>query len=195
MPLPPSDPRELEIAAIDWAAVRASARRRLRARMGGFSGEEVDDAVEDVVERYVRFIRQSGPPHTPEGFLFELVRCVAANNILRRQRERLLETGAVPTWVRPLDGVPDEDEVMAEYARIMFQVKEYFQLKKAGCVELANVKSRGESLKAHAAKLGCSYFKLSKDWERCKKLILAAMRANRLRIEWLIPRPKRKPHA
>lgn len=191
----PSDRYEAEIARINWDALRASARHGLRTRMGGLTGEDVDDAVQDVAERYVRFVRRNGMPHSPEGFLFELVRRVAANNIQRRQRERRLEMGDAPAWVRSPEGEADEDEVLRQYAIMVFHVQEYFRIRKAGCVALANAKSRGDSLKDHAAAHGFSYDKIRQDWARCVKLIHDAMRAKRLRLTWPTPRPKRRPGA
>lgn len=195
MASPPPDPPEHDLAAIDWAALRASARRGLRARMNGFNHDDIEDAASDVVDRFLRFVRRHGPPHTPEGLLFELVRRVAANQIVNRQRDRALAQAALSSGVLTDHAEMDEDEILVEYANIVFHVQAYFRLKKAECATLADAKSRGESLKAHAAERGLSYEKIRQDWSRCVKLIHDAMRAKRLRLPWPTPPRRRQPDA
>ena len=190
MPSIPPSPDDSEFAGLDWDALRASAARRLRARLGGFGPQDLEDAVQEVLERFLGFTRRHGPPHTPEGLLFRLVRIVAANAIARRQRERAIEQGVVPIWRDPSGTDTGDDEILEEYQRVVFHVREYFRLKRAGCVKLADVKSRGESLKDHAAHAGISYDEVRQAWSRCVRLIHDAMRANRLQLHWLKPRAR-----
>lgn len=191
-PTPPP-PHEDEPHGLDWEALRQGARRRLRARMSGFSPQDIEDGVQDVVGRMVAFVRRHGRPDSPEGLLMSLVRAVAANAIRRRQRERALQSGEIATWL----GEPSEDGaeqgVLEEYRRIVFHVREYFRLKKSGCLPLADAKSQGMSLKEHAARERLSYEQVRQTWSRCVRLIHDAMRKHRLRIAWLTPDRKDSP--
>ena len=188
MGLPPPPDHEDALRSLDWPALTASARRRLRARMSGFGAQDIEDAVQEVSERMVKFVRRHGRPDSPEGLLLRIVRAVAANAIHRRQRERALQSGDLATWLDEPPGDGSEEHVLEEYRRIAFSVREYFRLRRAGCLPLAEAKSRGESLKEHAARQRQSHEQVRQAWARCRRLILDAIRRNRLRIDWVLPR-------
>jgi len=176
---------------LDWEALRDRARRRLRARLSGFGATDLEDAVQDVAQRVVEFMRRHGPPDSIDALLLSIVRAVAADAIRRRQRDRAVRTGEVTTWLDDPSVDGDEREVLEEYVAIVYQVREYFRLRRAGCLPLAEAKSRGESLKEFAARERTSYDLVRQAWSRCVKLIHDAMRRRRLRLPWLTPRRRR----
>jgi len=179
---------EDELPKLDWDDLRAMAGRRLRARLSGFSQQDIEDAVQDVTERLVKFIHRHGMPDHLGGLLIRIVRAVAADAIERRQRERALERGDISTWLDEPSWADVEEHVLEQYRLIVFSVLAYFKLKRAGCVPLANAKASGESLKEYAARLKVSYQRERMRWSRCVKLIHEAMRKNRLRLNWPTPR-------
>ena len=183
-------PHEDELQKLDWEAIRESSRRRLRPRLGGFSTTELDDAVGAACERMVKFVRRRGLPDSPEGLLVRIVRAVAADFIAQRQRDRALIRGDVATWLGEWEPRPDEDDVLEEYRQIAFHVREYFKLRRAGCLPIADAKARGETLKEHAARNHDSYEQVRQAWSRCVRLIHEAMRMNRLRLAWPTPRKR-----
>ena len=171
---------------MDWEELLAAARRLLRARMRGFSAHDIEDAVQEFAAGWVKFEKKNGPPDHPEGLLVRIVRAVAANAIACRQRERALARQDIRAWLG--EGGSPDDDVVEQYQVIVFHVREYFRLKRAGCVPLADAKSQGESLKDYAARLEQSYEKIRQAWSRCVRLIHEAMRRKRLRLEWPTPR-------
>jgi len=191
----PRPPHEDELRALDWQALRASAHRRLRARMSGFSSQDLEDAVQDVAERMVEFVRRRGRPDAPEGLLVSIVRGVAADAIARRQRDRTIHVPDDGNRLEQFAADPEEDDVLEEYRRIVFHVREYFRLKRAGCVPLAEAKSRGESLKTYAEREGVSYDQVRQAWSRCVKLIHDAIHRNRLQLMWQVPSERKPPDA
>ena len=64
---------------------------------------------------------------------------------------------------------------------------EYWKLKRAGCVALAEVKKRGKTLKEYAAEHGLSHDKVRQDWVRCAQLVVEAIRKGRLKLDWHLP--------
>jgi DNA-directed RNA polymerase specialized sigma24 family protein len=184
---------ENELPKLDWESFRAMAGRRLRARMTGFNQQEIEDAVQDVTERFIKFLRRRGMPEHPDGLLVRIVRAVAANAIERRQRERALQAGDISTWLDEPSWADIEEHVLEQYRLIVYSVLAYFKLKKAGCVPLANAKASGESLKDYATRLKVSYQRERMRWSRCVKLIHEAMRRNRLRLNWPTPRKRKSP--
>ena len=188
----PPEPFEDEVAAIDWAALRASASRLVRMRMRGFSAEDIEDAAGIVSDRYLQFVRRQGRPDSPEGLLADLCRKVAANAVRRRQRERERLAGPPPEWAGGTSPEDDEAEVLQAYQTIVFMVREYFALRRAQCTPIAEAKAAGEPLKTFAERTQQSYEKVRQDWSRCVKLIHQAMRRNRLRLPWPSPPNKRR---
>jgi hypothetical protein len=186
-------PRVDDADKLDWTSLRDVARRCLRARLGGFSSTDLDDAVQEACKRMVKFVRRRGLPDRPVGLLIRIVRAVAADAIECRQRERALRAGDVATWLGERDDAPDGDEVLEEYRQIVALVRGYFQLRRAGCVPLADAKSRGESLNAFAARTQDSYEKVRQAWSRCVKLIHDAIQKQRLRLEWPRASSRAKP--
>jgi len=183
-------PHEAEVNKLDWEAIRDGARRRLRARLSGFNSTELEDAVQIVCEQMIKFVRRRGLPEKPEGLLMRIVRAVAADTIEQRQRDRALERGDLAYWLGEFASGSDEEAVLEEYRQIVFHVREYFRLRRARCLPIADSKARGETLKEHAARNHHSYEKVRQAWSRCVKLIHDAMRKNRLRLAWLAPRKR-----
>jgi len=189
--MPSDPPRQDDVDDLDWDALRDRARRRLRARLSGFGATDLEDAVQDVAQRVVEFVRRHGRPDSLDALLLHLVRAVAADAIRRRQRDRAVQTGEVATWLDEPSVDGHEEEVLEEYRVIVFHVREYLRLRRAGCVPIADAKSRGESLKEFAARERTSYDMVRQAWSRCVKLIHDAMRRRRLRLPWLTPRRRR----
>jgi hypothetical protein len=187
-------PRVDDADKLDWTSLRDVARRCLRARLGGFSATDLDDAVQEACERMLKFVRRRGLPDSPVGLMLCIVHAVSADAIKCRQRERQLRSGEVRTWLVEPDDRPDkdkEDEVLEEYREIVEIVRGYFQLRRAGCVPIADALSRGELLKTYAARNQESYTKVRKAWSRCQKFIHDAIDKRRLRLKW--PRPAKRP--
>lgn len=183
---PPQDPREAYLASVDWNAVRASARRGLAPRMKGFTAEDLEDAIQDVSEGYLEFIRRSGAPRTPEGLLLTIVRAVAAGSVNRKKTERRAHEN--PELRARLYTDDDSERAALEaYVTTCFLMREYLRLKRAPCVVLADLKARNGSLKEHARTSGLSYDKVRQDWSRCAKVVRDAVRSGRLRIPWMPP--------
>ncbi|MEQ1832429.1 MAG: hypothetical protein ABL977_05180 [Candidatus Eisenbacteria bacterium] len=186
------DPSERELAAIDWEALRRSAVRMLALRMRGLSTEDVEDASQEVARRYATFVRRNGPPHTPDGLLADLCRKVAANAIRKIQEERGLLAQLHAAQNDEQESEADSAQALRDYQTIVFFVREYFALRRAQCTTIAEAKAAGESLKALAARLKLSYEKVRQDWSRCVRLIHEAMRRNRLRLPWPVPRRRKR---
>jgi len=185
---------EQALAQLDWDALRAGARRRLRARLSGFSAQDVDDATQDVLADMVGFVRRNGLPEHPEGLLVCLVRAVAADVIGGRQRERAFHCRYSEAWLEQQLLPADVQEILQRYRENSFHILEYFRLKRAACVPLADAKSRGESLKDHAARSGLSYLQIRQAWSRCVRLIHDAMRSHRRHMAWTTPRERTGVH-
>ena len=185
--------REDALHRLDWDALGASARNRLRARLSGFSAQDVDDAAQDVLTHIVEFVRRRGLPERPEGLLVHIVRAVAADAIAGRQHDRAFMRGHAAAWLEQQALPADVLEVQRQFRENGFHILEYFRLKRAECVPLADARSRGESLKDHAARHGKSYDMTRQAWSRCVRLIHDAMRRNRLRLEWPTPRDRTGP--
>jgi DNA-directed RNA polymerase specialized sigma24 family protein len=180
----PQPPNDDVLKELNWDSLQASARRRLRARLSGFGTHDLEDAVQDVAERLVRFVRRHGSPESPEALLVHIVRAVASDAIKRRQHERRLGTGQVRTWVEDSPQADGEDEILEEYVLIVFHVREYLRLRRAHCLPLADAKARGESLKEFALRQKRSYEGVRQAWSRCVRLIHDAIRRKRLRLSW-----------
>lgn len=190
----PPDSFEHAVAAIDWEALRRAALRLLRLRMRGLDAETIEDAVQEVSNRYLGFVRRRGAPHTPDGLLADLCRKVAATAIREEQEKRELRAQPPPDWALGDTPTDEElDEAVRAYTSIVFFVREYFALRRAHCTPLADAKARGESLKDFAQRMTLSYEKVRQDWSRCVRLIHDAMRRNRLRLPW--PTPAQKPRS
>lgn len=185
---------EEALAQLDWDALRAGARRRLRARLSGFSAQDVDDATQDVLADMVTFVKRHGPPERPEGLLVCIVRAVAADVIGGRQRDRALTSSYGETWLEQQLLPADVRDVLLLYRENSFHIREYFRLKRAECLPLADAKSRGESLKDHAASGGQSYTQIRQAWSRCVRFVHEAMRRDRLRLAWPTPRVRNGAH-
>jgi DNA-directed RNA polymerase specialized sigma24 family protein len=185
---------EEALAQLDWSELRAAARSRLRARLSGFCAQDIDDATQDVLTHMVTFVKRHGPPERPEGLLIKIVRAVAADAIGGRQRDRAFNSSYGETWLEQQLLPADVREVLRRYRENSFHVREYFRLKRAECVPLADARSRGESLKDHAARGGQSYPKIRQAWSRCVKMVHDAMRRNRLRLAWPTPRERSGAH-
>jgi len=180
---------------LDWEALRAAARRLLRLRMSGFDRDEIEDATQEVLERMVGFVERHGLPSSPGGLLVCLVRCVAANKITLRKRERqIIDRFTVGALDAPSPG-DTEEEILEEYRAIVAFVLEYLRLKRAGCVPIAEALARGESLKQYSERNGLSYDQVRQAWSRCKRQIHEALLKKRLRFPWT-PRDwsRRPPH-
>lgn len=183
-------PYEDPLRRLDWKALHASARRLLRGRMSGFEPQEIEDAAQEVAKRMVEFVHRRGDPESPGGLLVSMVRAVSADAIARRRRDRTIITrvpDAEPLMVEsPLE---EEQEILEEYRNIAFHVLEYLRLRRASCLPLADAKSKGESLKDVAERLGFSYAQVRQAWARCVKVIHDAIRRRRLRIAWSLTSP------
>jgi len=182
------------LAELDWEALRALARSRLRARLSGFSAQDVEDATQDVLAHMVTFVKRHGPPERPEGLLVRIVRAVAADAIDGRQRDRAFTCSYSETLLEQRLLPADVQEILLRYRESSFHIREYFRLKRAECVPLADAKSRGESLMDHAARGGQSYPQIRQAWSRCVKFVHEAMRRNRLRLTWPTPRERSASH-
>jgi len=186
--------REDALAQLDWDALRAAARRRLRARLSGFSAQDVDDATQDVLTHMVAFVRRHGRPDRPEGLLVCIVRAVAADVIAGRRRDRAFECSYSETWLEQQLLPADVRDVLRRYRENSFHILQYFRLKRAECVPLADARSRGESLKDHAVRQRQSYASVRQAWSRCVRMIHDAMRSHRLRLAWPTPRERNGSH-
>lgn len=189
---PPDDAHRAD-AQVDWNVVGAIARRRLARHMGGFSIEDLEDATQDCCKAYLTCIRRIGTPRSPEGLLFTIVRAVAADAVNDRQAERIAKRS--PEFLARL--YPDEDPyrvAVVAYERTVFLVREYFGLKRAKCMALADVKATKGSLKEYASSHELSHTQVLKEWSRCAQLIRDAVRSGRLQIPWNPPARQGRRH-
>src|SRR5262249_44453266 len=159
-------------------------RRLLRARKSGFSAQDIEDKVQDVLAAMLQFMKRHGPPDCQEALLVKIVRAARSDAVTPRQEERKLPPADPRAVLSDPHTALEEAIVIKKYKEIVFHVREYFRLKSAGCVPLADAKARGESLKDYAARLKQSYDKIRQEWSRCKQKIHDAMRQNRLRLDW-----------
>jgi DNA-directed RNA polymerase specialized sigma24 family protein len=183
-------PFEDELQRLDHGALRALAIERLRARMGGFDPADIENAAQDVMEGLIQSVRRRGIPLSAEALVVRIARNIAADYIRARQHERIGHEGLAGE-ARHDAGAGGEDESLEAIRELAFLVCEYFRLRRAPCLPIAESKRAGISLKAHAERFGLSYDKVRKDWSRCVEWVFDAMRKGRLRLNWTLPH-KRK---
>jgi DNA-directed RNA polymerase specialized sigma24 family protein len=181
-------PFEDQLEGLDLNALRSLALRRLRGRLGGFEAAEIENAGQDVMLGFTESVRRRGIERSAEGLVVQIVRNVAADMIKERQRER----AGVRAYEREADegsaGFQDEEELSERIRRTAFFLIEYWKLKRAPCIPLADVKKLGKSLKEYAHEHGLSYDKVRQDWSRCARLVLDAIRKGRLKLDWHLSR-------
>lgn len=171
-------PRELSDFGIDWNAVRASVHRRAAYHLRGWDQAEIEDAVQDVAYKLVCFVRRSGSPTHLDGLLTVIVRRTVVGRIRERDRARRAVLRAAqeapeasPDGTHRLELAEIEEEVSWK----AFQVLEFFRLKHAGCVELAEARANGTDFKHLAAATKQSHAALLQRWSRCMQRLKAAI--------------------
>lgn len=193
-PQGPDSPFEPELQRLDLEALRRIALHRLRARLQGFDAAEIENAAQEVLLGLTQVVRRSGIRTSAEAIVVQIARNVAADMIGKRRRERGLQQ-ALQGDSAPFRPDPEqEEEILEAVRRMAFFVKEYYRLRRAGCLPLAEAKQRGESLKAFALAQGLPYDKVRQDWSRCAKLIHDAIRMGRLRLDWPRTDQRRRRH-
>jgi DNA-directed RNA polymerase specialized sigma24 family protein len=176
-----------QLERLDLGALRSLALRRLRARLGGFEPAEIENAAQEAMLGFTEAVRRSGIERSPEGLVVQIARNVAADMIKGRQRERaLFRVYDRETW-RGQSGFEDDEEVSEHIQRTAFFLIEYWKLKRARCLPLADVKKLGKSLKEYAHDHGLSYDQVRQEWSRCARLVVDAVRRGRLKLDWQLP--------
>jgi DNA-directed RNA polymerase specialized sigma24 family protein len=180
-------PFEDQLEGLDLNALRSLALRRLRGRLGGFEAAEIENAGQDVMLDFTEAVRRRGVERSAEGLVVQIVRNVAADMIKGRQRQRAGASAYERETGNDSAGPQDEEEFSERIRRTAFLLIEYWKLKRARCIPLADVKKLGKSLKEYAHERGLSYAKVRQDWSRCARLVLDAIRKGRLRLDWYLP--------
>ena len=156
-------------ASIDWAAVRASLRRRLAGQLDPGEAHELEDLIQEGCVRLLRASRRE-PVEDLEAMTAVIARRTFRDWLRRRYRHERL-------W-RPLDEVPEVAAASAENSRfgdlverIEFMVMELFRREdRTQCLELARAWFEGRSWKQLAEHLGASHASVRKRWSRCLEL-------------------------
>jgi DNA-directed RNA polymerase specialized sigma24 family protein len=180
-------PFEDQLERLDLKALHSLARGRLQGRLDGFEAAEIENGVQEVMLGFTETVRRSGIERSAEGLVVQIVRNVAADMIKERQRERVGVRAYEREPVEHSEGLQDEEELSESIRRTAFFLIEYWRLKRARCIPLAEVKKLGKSLKEHAHEHGLSYAKVRQDWSRCARLVLEAIRKGRLKVDWYLP--------
>jgi DNA-directed RNA polymerase specialized sigma24 family protein len=180
-------PQELSDFGIDWNAVRAPILRRMAYHLRGWDQAEIEDAVQDVAYKLVCFLRRSGMPTRLDGLLTVIARRTAVERIRARDRAR---RAALRASHEMPEASPDGSyrlelaEVEEDVAWKAFQVLEFFRLKHAKCVELAEVRANGKDFKRLALLTNQSHRALLQRWSRCMKRLKAAIGRGELAWTW-----------
>jgi len=117
----------------------------------------------------------------------QIARNVAADMIKARQRERAGVLAYERETSQRASGSDEAEEFSERTSRTAFFLIEYWKLKRARCLPLADVKRLGKPLKEYAYQHGLSYEKVRQDWSRCVRLLLDAIRRGRLKVDWHLP--------
>ena len=162
---------------IDWNRARVMLRARISSLLGR-SDPATEDLTQEALVDLLRVVRREGWRGS-DGLLTVIARSVVASEIRRRQRYRLrfadweqhldkiveLPSGAAHEWDDPL-------------RTLWFLLVEYFRVRKAPCLLIAERYAELEDWKAVAEATGQTHDSVRQQWSRCSRMFREELRRN-----------------